>query len=203
MSESCNGRERCNLGCTARAQMGEMLYAVKVSPVCSCLSPPFPRYYTVGSSMLITLPHPLGVLEVSQEQIWKRIHQEAYGRILHLHIASCRRHWYCWSCPGWEQGVVRGGPIGGDQERGHVTEWSRVLFQANIDGSVVFAWSRCHTGISSSWTYSLAQCRVISRFAFFPLLSPMISWMIDWWLMFGPSIMAFWQCTVSCHNLCS
>jgi len=56
MSESCNGRERRNLSRTAHSQMGEKLYAIKVSPVHSCLSPPFPGYYTMGPSMLITLP---------------------------------------------------------------------------------------------------------------------------------------------------
>ena len=97
---------------------------------------------------LSLFPHPLGVPEVLQEWIWKRIHQEAYSRILHLlHIASCQCHQDHWSCPGQEQGVVWGGAIGGDQERGHVTEWSRVLFQVNIDGSVIFA--------RSSWGWSV------------------------------------------------
>ena len=120
----------------------EKLYAVKVSPACSCLSPPFPRYYSMGPSMLITLPSSL-----------RNSGSIARSRVLHLlHIASCQHCQDHWSCPGWEQGMVQGhgvlpwwGPICNNQERGHVAKRSRVLFQANIDRSVVFAQSGCHT----------------------------------------------------------
>jgi len=153
VSESCNG-QRHNLSRTACAQMGGKLYAVKVSPVHSCLSPPFPRYYTMGPSMLITLPSSLrssgSVARMNLKKDTSRSLRQNSASPPHCIMSTSLRPLIL-SRTRTKRGVrswsfALAGTYCGNQERAHVTEGSRlVLFQANIDGSVVLAQSRCCT----------------------------------------------------------